>query len=420
MWDFLQRASSARFSHWWALLAWLCDMALTLLIIRRVPFTNIDWEAYMMEVDFVLHGEFDYSKIAGPTGPIAYPAGFCWFYAALRWLELPVQSAQLLFGALYLALLATVFAVYRAAGAPGWLLALCVLSKRVHSIFCLRLFNDGVAQLLLYLSLLSLLRQRHLVSALTFSLAVSVKMQPLLCCPAMGLCFVLAGGWSHALKMIVAMAAVQLAVALPFLWTNSTAYLGRAFGGPGDLQHAWSVNWRMVPEAIFVDRGFAIGLHVSHILLLGWFAHKRWIPGGWLSGSLRRWRTQRHLDAKTTVCIWFACNFVGVACLRTMHFQFLVWYFHSVPFLAWFAFKPDEYRGLSWACRCVAIVFLTLAIEVPFLLTTHGTVRGPDGSSWETTGVPTSKGAALLQGTHAVLLVALAMRRVHPQPQKEQ
>mmetsp|Transcript_126109 Transcript_126109/g.251830 ORF Transcript_126109/g.251830 Transcript_126109/m.251830 type:complete len:421 (+) Transcript_126109:86-1348(+) len=420
MWDLLQKASSARFSHWWAVTAWLCDMILTLLIIRRVPFTNIDWEAYMMEVDCVLRGEFDYSKISGPTGPIAYPAGFCWFYGALRWLELPVPSTQLLFGALYLAMLAVVFAVYRAAEAPGWLLMLCVLSKRVHSIFCLRLFNDGVSQLFLYLSLLFLLRQRHLSSALTFSLAISIKMQPLLYCPAIGLCFVLAGGWSHALQMIVAIAAVQLAVALPFLWTNPMAYLGRAFGGPGDLQHVWSVNWRMIPEAIFADQVFAIGLHLSHVVLLVWFAHHRWIPGGWLSQSLRHWTTQKHLDAKTTICVWFACNFVGVACLRTMHFQFLVWYFHSVPFLAWFALKPDEYRGLSWACRCVAIVILTLAIEVPFLLTTNGTVRGPDGRSWETAGVPTSNGSVLLQGTHAVLLVALAMQRVHTRPQKEE
>ena len=26
----------------------------------------------------------------------------------------------------------------------------------------------------------------------------------------------------------------------PFLMANAPAYLARAFGGPGDLQHAWS------------------------------------------------------------------------------------------------------------------------------------------------------------------------------------
>jgi len=419
MWEILRHATSATHSHRWAVGAWLCDLVLTSLIIWRVPFTNIDWEAYMEEVDGVLNGDFDYSKLKGPTGPVAYPAGFIWAYGALRWLNLSVGTVQILFGILYLATIAIVFQIYRRARVPGWLLLLCLASKRVHSVFCLRLFNDAMAQPLLYLALLLFLQQRHLCSALAYSSAVSVKMHPLLYSPAVGLCLVLSGGWGHALRMISVMVLLQLVLAAPFLAANPQAYFARAFGGPGDLQQAWSVSWRALPQALFEHRAFPACLLLCHAALLAWFAHCRWIPKGWLDGRLRRWSARERLDGAAVVCIWFACNFVGVACMRTLHFQYLVWYFHTVPFLAWFAVRPDGHRGFAWALRCAAVAGLVLAVELPYLKTTQGTVRGPDGRSWQTPGVPTVPGSLLLQATHALLLVLLACRRVHQDGVKE-
>uniref|UniRef100_A0A7S1W7U4 dolichyl-P-Man:Man5GlcNAc2-PP-dolichol alpha-1,3-mannosyltransferase n=1 Tax=Alexandrium catenella TaxID=2925 RepID=A0A7S1W7U4_ALECA len=413
MWELLRQLSLPESSHRWALGAWLCDLALTCLIIWRVPFTNIDWEAYMHEVDGVLHGVFDYSKLKGPTGPVAYPAGFIWIYGAFRWLNLSIGTVQVIFGAVYLATVALVFQIYREARVPGWLLLLCLASKRVHSVYCLRLFNDALAQPLLYLALLLFLRRRHLGSALAYSFAVTVKMQPLLCCPAVGLCMVLSGGWGHALRMIAAMLALQLLLAAPFLAADPKAYLSRAFGGPGDLQHVWSVNWRALPQAVFERRAFGLGLLLCHLACLAWFAHRRWIPKGWLDRRLWRWSASTTLDSRSVVCIWFACNFVGVVFMRTLHFQYLVWYFHTVPFLAWFAIQPDEHRGLAWALRCAAVAGLVLAVEVPYLKTARGVVRGPDGRSWETSGVPTAAGSVLLQVAHCLLLVLLACRRVH-------
>lgn len=51
--------------------------------------------------------------------------------------------AQQLYGALYIALLAVTCAIYgQAGGVPNWIVLLLPLSKRLHSIFALRLFND--------------------------------------------------------------------------------------------------------------------------------------------------------------------------------------------------------------------------------------------------------------------------------------
>ena len=56
--------------HLFALLILIGEALLGLAIIWRVPYTEIDWVAYMQEVAGVLGGERDYLKLRGDTGPL--------------------------------------------------------------------------------------------------------------------------------------------------------------------------------------------------------------------------------------------------------------------------------------------------------------------------------------------------------------
>ncbi len=177
----------------------------------------------------------------------------------------------------------------------------------------------------------------------------------------------------------------------------------------------WSVNWRFLPSAVFTHRAFPAGLLLLHLVLLAALAHWRWIPGGMLSADLWTWRQDPRRQANwaplRTVLLLFACNFVGVACLRTMHFQFLVWYAHSLPLLCWWALDVEgAATAWAWAARAAATAALCLSVEVSFLLTTTGVARGPDGSEWNTVGVPTTAGSMLLTAAHAGVLTLLAFR----------
>lgn len=80
--------------------------------------TEIDWVAYMQQVEQYLAGERDYVKIAGGTGPLVYPAAHVYIYSALYWITdkgKDIKLAQALFAALYLATMALVMQCYRQA-----------------------------------------------------------------------------------------------------------------------------------------------------------------------------------------------------------------------------------------------------------------------------------------------------------------
>ena len=48
----------------------LFECVFGLLIIQKVPYTEIDWIAYMQEVEGVLGGEYNYSNLRRDTGPL--------------------------------------------------------------------------------------------------------------------------------------------------------------------------------------------------------------------------------------------------------------------------------------------------------------------------------------------------------------
>ncbi len=45
-----------------------------------------------------------------------------------------------------------------------------------------------------------------------------------------------------------------------------------------------------------------------------------------------------HFDQCTQLVLLpvFLANFIGMVCARSLHYQFYVWYFHSLPYLSWF------------------------------------------------------------------------------------
>ncbi|XP_029884095.1 dol-P-Man:Man(5)GlcNAc(2)-PP-Dol alpha-1,3-mannosyltransferase isoform X1 [Aquila chrysaetos chrysaetos] len=323
----------------------LAEGGVNLWVIRRVPYTEIDWKAYMEEVEGFANGTLDYTQLKGDTGPLVYPAGFVYIFLGLYYATgrgTDIRLAQYLFAGLYLLNLLLVFRIYcRTNKVPPYVFFfMCCASYRIHSIFVLRLFNDPVAMAILFLAINLFLEERWSWGCLLFSLAVSVKMNILLFAP--GLLFLLLQrfGLLGCIPKLCICALLQIVLGLPFLLVNPVGYLTRSFDLGRQFQFKWTVNWRFLPEEVFQNRAFHTMLLLAHLAGLGLFALHRWHRSKesiliLLKDPAERKHSSPPLTINKIVFVLFSSNFLGICCSRSLHYQFYVWYFHTLPYLLW-------------------------------------------------------------------------------------
>lgn len=321
----------------------VAEIFVNIVVIQRIPYTEIDWKAYMQEVEGVNNGTFDYLQLKGDTGPLVYPAGFVYIYLALYYITRHgenIRLGQCLFAVFYLLTLLAVFRIYhRSRKIPPYALVfMCVASYRIHSIFVLRLFNDPIAMLLFYLSVNAIISQRWSLGCILFSAAVSVKMNILLFAPGLFIImFSSQGMWKTALNLILC-ASVQVLLALPFLLSNPLGYIIRAFDLKRVFLFKWTVNWRFLPEEVFVNPVFHYSLLILHAAVLLLFCITHW----WRYLKLSR-ETNKSLNFSVNAIVMplFTANFIGITFSRSLHYQFYVWYYHTLPYLLWSTSFPS-------------------------------------------------------------------------------
>lgn len=212
---------------------------------------------------------------------------------------------------------------------PYIFILVCFTSYRIHSIYVLRLFNDTIAVLFAYASFYALIKRRYSISAFLFSLGVSVKMNILLYAPAYALIFYEEIGFKQSIRNAFLALATQLVIAVPYLVVNPRGYLERSFNFGRVFLHEWTVNWRFLDEKIFTSPIFFKTLLVCHVLVLLVVFWPRWLKcllGNKFSSKIRR---------DDPILTLFIANFIGVAFSRSLHYQFYVWYYHSLPLLIW-------------------------------------------------------------------------------------
>ena len=301
----------------------------------------------MQQVELFKGGERDYLNIRGETGALVYPAGFLYVFSFLHAVTNDGQNirrAQYIFLGLYLIMIATVLAIYyRARVLPPWATVFVCVSKRLHSIFMLRMFNDGVAMMLLFIAVYFFARQRWRWGCVVFSLAVSIKMNVLLFAPALFFLLLQSCGILRTAWYLFICAAIQIVLGYPFLKHNWRSYLNKAFEFDRVFEFKWTVNWRFLDEETFVSGGFALLLLLGHLFFMVLFLDKHFN----IVGTIRAVTMKPFvifepfpIQSEIVVTSLFVMNFVGIVFSRTLHYQFYSWYYPTLPYLLWCSDLP--------------------------------------------------------------------------------
>ncbi|XP_076380515.1 alg3, alpha-1,3- mannosyltransferase isoform X2 [Megalopta genalis] len=359
----------------------------------------------MQEVEGFLNGTMDYSKLKGDTGPLVYPAGFVYTFSALYYITdhgVKIKIAQYIFAGLYISLLMLVFRIYaRTKKVPPYvLIIMCCTSYRVHSIFTLRLFNDPIAMFLLFASLNAFLDDRWYLGSVLYSLAVSIKMNVLLFAPALLTAYLCNLGLLKTIIHLFIAGSIQLMLGLPFIINNPLAYIKGSFDLGRVFEFKWTVNWRFLPEHVFIHPYFHVSLLVLHILTLIYCAPK-WITYMKSYAKLKavekslqpqlkkKEKVDMSVMSQLFILPMFAANFIGIAFSRSLHYQFYVWYYHTLPYVAWCTNYKTVVKltilGIIELCwnTYPSTVFSSVSLHICHLMLFYGVIKDKSGHEKE-------------------------------------
>ena len=116
--------------------------------------------------------------------------------------------------------------------------------------------------------------------------------------------------------------------------------------------YKWTVNFKFLPENIFLSKKLSILLLILTVLMIVIFAYK-WINEN--NKILSKYGKKNiigigKLAPNFIILTIFSSNFIGIAFARTLHYQFYSWYYHMIPYLLWHIRIPIVLKLLVFIC----------------------------------------------------------------------
>jgi alpha-1,3-mannosyltransferase len=154
-----------------------------------------------------------------------------------------------------------------------------------------------------------------------------------------------------------------MAFAYEFVRSHWKAYVSRAFQLNRIFLYKWTVNWRFVPEGIFLSSAFSYSLLSAHAALLLLFAATRWVRPAKRSlpatlslyFSDPDWHVteaiSERVSADFVMTSILSANAIGMLCARSLHYQFFAWTAWATPWLLWRSGLHPVLIYVVWAAQ---------------------------------------------------------------------
>lgn len=193
-------------------------------------------------------------------------------------------------------------------------------------------------------------------------------MNILLYAPALLLAYLTNLTLTQTVANLVICGAIQLLLGAPFLYANAFAYVKGSFDLGRIFEHKWTVNFRFLGQAVFEDRKLHVALLCLHMLLLLLFLPrlKRYMSSfarlkatiDGVTKSLKKKQVDGAASLELNyapanqlfVLPFFVVNLIGIACARSLHYQFYSWYFHSLVYLVFCTNYQKPVKFLILGC----------------------------------------------------------------------
>lgn len=149
------------------------------------------------------------------------------------------------------------------------------------------------------------------------------------------------------------------------------SYLSRSFDFSRIFLYKWSVNWKFIPEEIFLSGYFSNSLLINYCILSLFFANDRWTaPYGGLAGFIKckilgsspKPRADSVFFKQDPALMLFIGQLIGILCARSLHYQFYSWYAWTIPFLAWKC--VGDYKNFSEVFKVAFTLSIFFSMEL--------------------------------------------------------
>jgi len=359
------------------------ELIKTTIVLGYNTYEEQDFACYYEHMQNILRGNLEYDKIGSRAGGLVYPALHTYillfFYQYLSddgMYFRPVQcfSAITYLGCVYLMIKITQLAFKKEPKRANILILHC-FTWTIYNIAIVKLFNDLYCVFFSLLGVYLFQKSQNFAGVLMFSLSLGIKMSAWLYLPAIYFIASRSEGILIGTLYLIFIAAFQILIALPFLEVSAHGYISSAFDTTRGFLLQHSFTFKFLPTDFGDNFWFKTVTLSIHLFSLLYFLLFKWTTLKKVFKEISLWPFRflpsfKEQDPLFIAEVFFICNFTGILWSRGIHFQFIIWFLFSFPFLI----EVGSPSIRHWRARHVISLFwifeLFLSIRPDYLVAT--------------------------------------------------